>query len=354
MFQPPRCPHRHCSSHTDPKHKAFHAHGSYQPKCRSQPVPRFRCTSCKRTFSRQTFRMDYRDHKPELNARLFEFLISGAGLRQSARILKLSRHCLELKFRKLARHLRRLNLNLSFELPKGAKLSFDEFESIEGTRVALPLSISFLIEEESRFLVWAEAARIPQRTRRGKQRKALSEHSKGSGKRRPDATRFAIERTLRRGAALVGTHEQVLLSTDKKLSYVPIARRVFGAKRLVHARTSSLLPRGSSSKLSAINHAEAMARDLLGRLRRESWLASKKRRFLDLSLALYASWRNLVRKRKNKLKESAAQALGFLPRRLSTSELCSWRQDWGKWSIHPLAWREQSIEEWRTTAAEVA
>jgi hypothetical protein len=45
--------------------------------------------------------MDYRDHRPDLNPKLFELLASGVGLRQSSRVLGLSRRCLELKHRKI-------------------------------------------------------------------------------------------------------------------------------------------------------------------------------------------------------------------------------------------------------------
>ena len=348
MFEPPRCPYRHCREHKEPSPGALRPWGSYQPKCRAHPVPRFRCTSCERTFSRQTFRMDFQDHRPDLNARLFEFLISGAGLRQSSRILKLSLRCTELKFRKLARHLRRLNLNLQAELSPKSILQFDEFETFEGTRVVRPLTIAFLIEKETRFLVWAESARIPVRSRRSKKRKALKLSPEEERRRKADGSRSGIERTLRRGAALTSAAASVQLETDKKSSYVTLGKAVFGEARLKHSRTSSRLVRDEKNPLFAINQAEAMARDLLGRLRRDSWLASKKRRYLDLALALYASWRNLVRLRFNKDEESAAQLLGFLPRRLSIQEILSWRQEWRERSIHPLASGSQSISEWRS------
>jgi len=348
MFEPPRCPYRHCREHTEPTPGALRPWGSYQPKCRAHPVPRFRCTSCERTFSRQTFRMDFRDHRPDLNARLLEFLISGAGLRQSSRILKLSLRCTELKFRKLARHLRRLNLNLQAPLSAKSILQFDEFETFEGTRVVRPLTIAFLIEKETRFLVWAESARIPVRSRRSKKRKALKLSPEEERRRKADGSRSAIERTLRRGAALTSAAGSVQLETDKKSSYVTLGKEVFGEARLKHSRTSSRLVRDEKNPLFAINQAEAMARDLLGRLRRDSWLASKKRRYLDLALAMYASWRNLVRLRFNKDEESAAELLGSLPRRLSIQEILSWRQEWRERSIHPLASCSQSISEWRS------
>ena len=98
--------------------------------------------------------------------------------------------------------------------------------------------------------------------------------------------------------------------------------------------------------LFPINHTEAMARDLMGRLRRESWLVSKKRRWLDVALHVFIAYRNYVRRRVNHEPESPAEKLGFLPRRLSRGELLSWRQDGGRLSIHPLSRRQESIEEW--------
>ena len=105
MFQPPRCPYSDCTAHAAEarsregrKTQFFVRHGAYRPKCRPHPVPRFLCKECGRTFSRQTFRQDYRDHKPQLNAKLLELLAHGMGLRQAAIILKLSRRCCELEY----------------------------------------------------------------------------------------------------------------------------------------------------------------------------------------------------------------------------------------------------------------
>src|SRR5688572_32743203 len=100
--------------------------------------------------------MDYRDHRPDLNARLFQLLASGLGLRQSSRNLRLSFRCTELKFRKIARHLRRLNLNLRKCLRGDATFQLDEFETYEERRNTRPLSVPVLIETKTRFIVWAE------------------------------------------------------------------------------------------------------------------------------------------------------------------------------------------------------
>jgi len=351
MFQPPRCPNHRCPRHLDPTPRFFVRRGSYRALCRAHPIPRFKCKTCGRGFSRQTFRADYRDHRPSLNVKLLELLASGVGLRQSSRMLGLSRHCTELKARKIARHLRRLNLNLRGPLPQGAVLQLDELETYEGRRNTRPLSVPVLIEAKSRFMIWAESAPIRPRGRMTAARERAIAADEARYGRRRDLSRRSVERTLRRGAELAEGLRTVTLSTDEKSTYPKVARKVFGRARLCHERTNSRLPRETWNPLFPINHTEAMARDLMGRLRRDSWLVSKKRRYLDLGLALWMAWRNLVRRRFNTDEESPAELLGFVPRRLTEWELLSWRQDWGRRSVHPLARRGESVERWSRAVA---
>ena len=280
--------------------------------------------------------MDYRDHRPDLNPRLFQSLASGLGLRQSSRNLRLSRRCTELKFRKIARHLRRLNLNLRGPLPEGSSFQLDEFESYEGRRNTRPLSLPVLIETKSRFVVWAEAAAIrPRGKMTPSRRKAMAEDERRFG-RRIDRSRRSLRRTFGRAADLARSLSRVLLQTDKKASYVGLAIEAFGSARLVHQQTSSRLARTIANPLFPINQTEAMARDLTGRLRRESWLVSKQRRYLDLGLQVFLTYRNYIRRRFNFDRASAAERVGFVSRGLTENEALSWRQDWGARSIHPL------------------
>jgi transposase-like protein len=346
VFSPPFCPHRRCSQHVTPRPGFCVRYGRYRPACRARPVQRYRCRACRRSFSRQTFRADYRDHRPDLNPKLFLLLASGMGLRQAARVLGLSRRCTELKFRKVARHLRRLNLSLRAPLDGERSFHLDEFESYEGERNTRPLSIPMLIDTDTRYIVWAESAPIrPRGKMTPRRKKALKRSEKRHGVRR-DLSRGALARTLARGAALVSSARQVLLKSDEKSSYPWLARQAFGRSRLVHLQTNSQVVRNTSNPLFPINNAEAIARDLTGRLRRESWLISKKRRYLDLALQLHMAFRNLLRRRFNYDQESPAQLLGFAPRRLSAWEVLSWRQEWGWRSVHPLSRSGASVGRW--------
>jgi len=347
VFKPNCCPYLSCSRHLKPTRDFFVRFGSYRAKCRSHSIPRFRCRTCLRTFSRQTFRADFRDHKPHLNAALFTMVSSGIGIRQCGRNLGLTLRCTELKLRKIGRHLRRLNLNLQGQLGADARLHFDEFESYEGQRNTRPLTIPVLIESETRFIVWAESAQIrPTGKMSEKRLKAIARAEDRHGIRK-NQSRWVVRRVLQRAAAITRQSACVILATDEKWTYPGIASGAFGAERLMHLRTNSKLARTTWNPLFPVNSEEAIMRDLMGRLRRESWLVSKKRRFLDIALQVHMCYRNLVRKRFNRDKESPAQLLGFLPRRLRPSEVLSWRQDWLDRSAHPLSRSGMSVRDWR-------
>ncbi|HKQ60503.1 MAG TPA: hypothetical protein VJS92_04410, partial [Candidatus Polarisedimenticolaceae bacterium] len=91
MFTPPCCPFVDCSAHTRPSPRLFKKEGSYAPRCRSHRVPRFRCHSCERRFSRQSFRADRGQKKPHLNAAFLQLMVNCVGQRQAARILRVAR-----------------------------------------------------------------------------------------------------------------------------------------------------------------------------------------------------------------------------------------------------------------------
>ncbi len=332
MFEPPRCPYRQCAYHTRRPEQFYQHYGAYKPKCRSRSVPRFRCKNCKRTFSRQTFRADYCDHKPHLNAELLQLTISGVGLRQSARILGLSLTATERKFRKICRHLRRVNVNMHGPLPEGSTLQFDELETYEEKRRERPVTFASLIETQSLLIIWGEPATLAPNGRMSKKRrKALKTEVALRGPRRTNS-RTAVRRTLERGFKMVRDLPQWVIQSDEKSTYPGLIREVFrdifSPQVAIHEVTNSKVMRNTKNPLFPINHTEAKARDLLGRLRRETWLGSKKRRYLDLAFQALMAWHNLVRLRTNYEDFTPAQAAGLVERRFKVGELLGWRQDW--------------------------
>ncbi len=336
MFRPPFCPYRGCSAHHATGSNFYVRHGAYRAACRPRPVSRFRCKSCLRTFSRQTFRADFRDHRPDLNVPLLKLLACGTGLRESGRQLGLSLPAVEHKARKIGRHLRQLNLALRGPLPEGARFVFDELETYEGRRNTRPLTVPMLVEGRSLFLIWAESETLRPSGRMSEARKLAIQADEARFGLRRDRSARAIHRTLRRGAELLPDGRTIRVDTDEKSVYPRHLERALGKGTSDHHCTNSLVPRKTWNPLFPVNSEEARARDMMGRLRRESWLVSKRRRWLDIALHVHMAYRNYVRRRSLAEEDSPASMLGFVRRRLRPTELLSWRQVWGSRSPSPV------------------
>lgn len=356
MFQPPRCPNAHCQMHLAPEPGFFIRRGSYRSSVKPHPIPRFRCRVCAKGFSRQTFRHDYRDRKPHLNVRVMEELCSGVGYRQSARIVGLTRRNFVNKARKIQRTAGKLDMNLlarAGEVDQASpreeplRLQFDEFETYETCRNTMPLTVPVGIETESRLILGAVSASIRPRGKMTEKRlRRIALHQERYGPRE-DRSAEACRDVFKRMAMFRPAAPSVVLDTDCKSTYSGYAVEAFQGKTLRHRTTLGSAPRSGDSELAGINTTEAIMRDHTGRLRRESWLVSKKGRYLNAHLGLHAAWRNWVRPRFNRDSRCPGEIAGFARRRLSPGELVGWRQDWGPRSPSPYGDGARSVaEEW--------
>lgn len=332
-FQPPRCPNRQCHAHRHPTTRFYRRVGSYRPRCRTTSIPRFECRTCGKGFSYQTFRMDYRDRRPHDNLNLFADLVSGEGLRQVARKHGLDCNSAQMKFRKIARHLRILNRSLLHELPPNQQYCLDEAESFEHLSIA-PLTIPVLVENRTKLVIATDVAPIRRGAKRGSRRERKLARFEGLHGRRVDRGRECVRRVFGRLARLLAGKPALLL-TDKKPSYATECRVRF-RDRVQHVTASSRLPRTPTNPLFPANLTEDMMRDNNGRLHRKSWLVSKRRRMLQLQLALFTAYRNWHRPRSNMdpRTRTPGALFGLCPH-LELPELLAWRQDWGRRSIHP-------------------
>lgn len=335
-FDPPRCPNRLCKFFEQPGQRFFIRKGVYRAKCRPEPVPRFSCKGCGKGFSRQTFRHDYRDRKPHCNVPLFRFLISSSGLRQAARQVGLSVHAVQKKARKIAKTCGFEHGNLCRQLPGGRTWLLDEEETFEHASIRT-LTMPLVIDRDTRFLVATAVGPIRRLAKTGSLRRLRQDREELRLGVRPDTSDECVRAVLRR-LCKVAPEGAVTLLTDEKPSYARIAGEVFG-ERLIHLQVSSRRIRKSFNPLFPMNSMIAMSRDNCGRLRRKSWLVSKRGEYLQLHMQIFAVYRNYVRPRFNRdrREECPAVFLGLLPRALEPDEVLAWRQDWGLLSIHPLS-----------------
>jgi len=321
MYLPTRCPNTDCSNHQSPSTSWFRRHGYYRPRCRSHAVPRFRCGACGATFSRQTFRADYRHKKPHINPLFFHLMVHCVGQRQCATILGVARRTVERRFVWLAQHarqfhdcqLRRARLSGPFQL--------DELESFEGNRFQ-PLTVPILIDRATFFLVASAVAPLRRKgTLSPKQREMRAAHEARHG-RRPTRSSEAVQRVL--SSLLTLVDGSVVVESDHKPSYQQIGRRLFG-ERWVGRRHDAKRRRDRRNPLFPINHTNARLRHFLSRLRRRSWCVSKRAVRLKGHLDIAALWVNYVRGITNRTKTTPAQALGISRRGYSIEEVLAWR-----------------------------
>ena len=196
QFAPPRCPNVACAQHRRPEPGFFVRRGSYRPRCRLEPVPRFRCRACGRGFSRQTFRHDYRDRRPECNHDLFVMLASGVGLRQAGRNLGLDVRGVQQKMRKMARTCGWLHDNLARHLPSGLCYLLDEEETYEGASIR-PLTMPVLIGKETWFVVATAVGSIRRLAPAGTARRRRQDEEERQHGRRPDQSSARVREVLR-------------------------------------------------------------------------------------------------------------------------------------------------------------
>ena len=334
-FQPPFCPNPACKHHQRPAGEFFVRKGFYQPACRRMPVPRFKCRECRRGFSRQTFRHDYHDHRPDLNVRLLELMTSGVGLRQSGRQLKMGVSSVQRKARKIARTCQLLHGNLMRELPDGRTFVMDEEESYEQASIRT-LTMPLVIEQTSRLVVAWTVGKTRRRAKAGTKRRRHQDREEQKHGPRKDQSRKCVKQVLEQlDRHLVG--KRLVLRTDQKASYGVLARQLFG-DRVRHETTPGRAPRTTFNPLFSINSTFAMSRDTCSRMRRKSWLVSKQGRYLELHMSAFVVYRNYVRTRFNHDQDGRTPAvfLDFLPRQLELEQVIAWRQDLGRSSIHPL------------------
>ncbi len=337
MFVPPCCPRVECPMHTAPEPGFFQRDGSYEVSCRSQLVPRFRCKHCGKRFSRQTFRLDCHARKPWLEPQIFERLCSGTGLRRIAQCLGVSRSTVERKFHKLGEQLRKLHENTLGSFAECIEMLLDELETFETCRLTRPLTVPILIERSSYFVFDAQCDTLPPRGRLTKPDRARVRADANRFGKRSNRSAKVVARVLATATRCLGSCAKIVIDTDKKRSYPGLIEKAFTGHAVTHLTTSSKAPRTTWNPLFPINLSNAMARDLMGRLHRRSWLVSKERRYLDAHLALWMVHRNYVRPWRNGERDTPAAKLGLVDRRMTAEEVVAWRQDFGpERSIHPL------------------
>jgi hypothetical protein len=329
-FRPPHCPRFACPSRdADGPKFHFRSRGRYFRACDGRTVHRFHCYVCRRSFSVQTFRVDYRLKRPQLTGAIFDAFVSKVTQRQTARTLSCTRKTVRRRLLLLASHAREFqDAVLERARRRGViygRFQLDEQETFERDRRLQPVTFPVLIHEESRFVLHVEAAPLPARGGLRKAdllRKKRLEARFGvrrSGSRKAVKSCFAALARVRDPAALI------VMVTDQAAHY-PGALAETISSNVVHVRCSGKAAKTTSNPLWPINHTLAMLRDGLSRLVRRTWGATKERAWLAEHAWIWIAYRNYIREFTNKRKYvSPAQVAGYVSRAFSKASFFEWR-----------------------------
>ena len=302
-FIPAFCPWPDCPEH---RRRAgnlrFLPHGSYRRRCDGRIVPRFRCLTCRRTLSQQSFAFSYYLKRPELSRPIAAGLVAGSAHRQIARSLGCHHSTVTRRSRRLGRHALLLHHMALRELTLSEPVIVDDFDSFAGSQY-FPCTLPTATGSDSWFFYGFAFAR---ERRRGsmspiqQKRRAGLERLHG---RPPRGGVTAAFRSLLRGLPTARNRLHLVADDD------PAIRRAAGTLPHVHLSAHTNPPRGpkgSPRTLQARRRDRAMfPNDQLHRFLRHSEAAHRRetiafgRSYNGLvdRMALFVVWRNLVQAR---------------------------------------------------------
>lgn len=264
--EPEFCPNSSCRFHdrsTAACYQWYIRYGSFHTRCRGT-IQRFRCTSCAKTCSTQTFSVHYWSHSTNDLVWLLEHLYSCSGLRQIARYAGVTHRVIQNRIRRLARGaLAVMDLALD-ELELSEDLAMDGFESYTGSQYH-PNNITHITGSRSQFIYAAVHTLLRRKgamsERQRRIRSLIDSVWRPARSVRSDCTALlgdlcsAIDSACRRLGSL-------RLATDKHRAYpaalaaVEALQRQLHSGRLEHHCTSSRAARTTANALFAVNYVD--------------------------------------------------------------------------------------------------
>jgi transposase-like protein len=157
-FRPPHCPWPECSQHRSYSGFRYKRDGSYQRLSDGRRVARFKCKSCKRGFSQQSFACSYYAKRPRLLPFIAAALNAGCAHRQIGRTIGCSHSTVTRRAARLGRHALLLN-SLAIEEIGGIRedLVVDHFETFVSSQLDA-LGIGTVVGHESWYLYAVDPA----------------------------------------------------------------------------------------------------------------------------------------------------------------------------------------------------
>lgn len=342
-FVPPHCPNPECPFFKkDNPLWRFVRNGSYRRAASPQRIQRFRCDTCRRRFSTQTFSATYWLRRPDLLAPIFRHTVACAGYRQLARALGVSPQTVLGQVARLGRHCLLFHEAHRPRALPGEPLALDSFESFEYSQDH-PTSFHVVAGQRSHFFhgfTESELRRKGKMTRAQRRRRERLETALG----RPDP-RSVEDEVVQLLCIVTESDDAFELHSDEHPAYARAVRRL-APTRVDHRTVSSRAARTPQNPLFPINLLDLLIRHSSANHKRETIAFSKRRQSAIERLWIVLVWRNYVKSfSERRPGASPAMRLGLVPGLLPCEEILARRYFPGHANL-PARWR---VHYWRDT-----
>jgi hypothetical protein len=315
---PPHCPNDACPYHKpgNPLWR-FKRAGFFLRKGDGRRVQRFRCDTCRRYFSTQTFDLTYWLKRPDLLRPTFFRLVGCSGHRQIAREFGVSPQTVLRQAARLGRH---CLLHLDAHRPRriDEPVALDSFQSFEFSQDH-PTLFHFVTGQRSHFtygFTETELRRSGRMTPAQRRRRARIEAALG----RPHPR--AIEQDVTAVLRIVAPSPQKLeLHSDEHQAY-PRALQRLPHLEVVHQTISSRAARTTRNPLFPVNLLDLLLRHSGANHKRETVAFSKRRQAASERIAVFLVWRNWMKSFSERKRDATpAMRAGIAEERLTIEAL---------------------------------
>ena len=363
-FNPaPHCTNPQCRffHHNDPHDTSWRSdHGTYSTKAFGT-VQRYRCHSCGKTFSTQSFSMDYWVHHPVDYLPLIQNLVSTSGQGNMSRFHHLRYEVIQNRYERISRFFLALHAYLRSHLSLEEDFVLDGFESFSCSQF-FPNNINLLVGDGSEFIYGMGYAQLRRKGRMtDAQKRRRAELEAYYGKAPPKAVETSVASLIEDLCILLSRKpvSRKLLKTDEHKAYVRALQRMNkSAEYLEHVQYSSKAARTPQNPLFPVNYVDRQIRkDQINHVR-ETVQFARCPAAMMVRLTVYQGYHNYLMPRRVRAQrkgnwETRGEHLGlrsdrvlaaigrYWGRRVFLNKSALWESEKMTWL---LGWRNQGME----------
>lgn len=346
----PHCPNPDCRffHHRNGGDTCWRArHGEYSTLAFGR-VTRYRCRGCGKTFSDQTFRIDYYVKHPVDYIPLIIALVSTAGQGNMSRFSGLRYELIQNRYERIARFFLAVHASIRDLLQGEEDFVLDGFESFTVSQY-FPNNVNHIVGAKSELIYQMGFSQLRRKGAMSDEQKARREEFEASlGKAPPKAIEDSVRRILQDicGWLTEKGFGAKRLKTDEHKSYLRALKRLPREKSLLlrHEQYSSRAPRTVGSPLFPVNYVDRQLRKDLANHVRETVQFARSPSAMMNRLTIYQGYHNYLMPRRVRQQRKGdwrtrAEVLGMEAKRIRTTI----RSLWGKrvFFHHTRLWQEE-------------